>query len=497
MLNLRALYSASICVLQVTRYPSVKTTHLLLRKSLHTPFPLTTRTHTYNINVLVPASRVFSTGTSRMFPPRRSARLQAALASTPGDNESATRTRILITEEKQQQQEQQQQQPRTKKRKEAPQTSTAAKISAAKKSKAPKTAKKVKSTRTLTPRTSTKDTPATIVPPLPQECLPRSREQELLLEASHTQLLYIMGIDEAGRGPLAGPVVAAAAIIPTDIPGITDSKKITREETREELYEKIISSPNARWAVAIGDAARVDEVNILQATLECMRNAARGLMELEQFKLGSTCIVPVSESSENTSTDMHTPGNNESDDDKDVKIVKVYPREKVYSSKIHGCYIVCGINDADGEPMDINVNGNTSISDDLKSHDLDEETTHTSQLYYALVDGNRLPKEMPCDAEPIVKGDSKEYAIAAASILAKVTRDRLMHEYDALYPEFNLKQHKGYPTAAHMSKVREFGASPIHRRTFAPLKHMSFDDDGRIIVSSMEDSDAATSKKVK
>jgi ribonuclease HII len=294
-----------------------------------------------------------------------------------------------------------------------------------------------------------------------------------------------MGIDEAGRGPLAGPVVAAAAIIPTDIPGITDSKKITKEDTREELYEEIVSSPNARWAVAIGDAARVDEVNILQATLECMRNAARGLMELEQFKLGSMCIVPASESG-STSTDlMRTPADkNDSDNDKDVKIAKVYPREKEYSSKIHGCYIVCGINDANGKPMDIN--GNTNISDDLKSHDLDEETTRTTQSYYALVDGNRLPKEMPCDAEPIIKGDSKEYAIAAASILAKVTRDRLMHEYDALYPEFNLKQHKGYPTAAHMSKVREFGASPIHRRTFAPLKHMSFDDDGRIIVSSME-----------
>ena len=444
-----------------------------------------------------------------MFPPRRSARLHSALASTPGDNESTTR----ITKEKQP--------PPSKKRKEAPQNSIifgakeeapmgmarfgkdrfpeqypAIKDASAKKSKAPKIAKKKKNTRTPS-TSSTKDTPATVTPLLPQECLPRSREQELLFESSqssqskspsssHTRTqLYIMGIDEAGRGPLAGPVVAAAAIIPTDIPGITDSKKITKEDTREELYEEIVSSPNARWAVAIGDAARVDEVNILQATLECMRNAARGLMELEQFKLGSMCIVPASESG-STSTDlMRTPADkNDSDNDKDVKIAKVYPREKEYSSKIHGCYIVCGINDANGKPMDIN--GNTNISDDLKSHDLDEETTRTTQSYYALVDGNRLPKEMPCDAEPIIKGDSKEYAIAAASILAKVTRDRLMHEYDALYPEFNLKQHKGYPTAAHMSKVREFGASPIHRRTFAPLKHMSFDDDGRIIVSSME-----------
>jgi len=443
-----------------------------------------------------------------MFPPRRSARLQTALAaSTPGDYESIGTLTRIITKEKEK--EKHQQPPPTKKRKEASKTSTTAKTSAAKKSKAPttktKTTKKKKSTRT---RTSTKDPPAktTAVPPLPpQEFLPRSREQELLLESSQsssspsphttqTQLFqYIMGIDEAGRGPLAGPVVAAAAIIPMDIPGITDSKKITKEEMREELYDKITSSPNARWAVAIGDAARVDEVNILQATLECMRNAARGVMELEQLQLGiNTCIVPVSEISESTGTDMDmhsTPGNHESVDDKDVKIAKIYPREKEYSSKIHGCYIVCGINDANGKPIDIN--GNSISISDVKSHDLDEESTSTviSQLYYALVDGNRIPQEMPCDAEPIVKGDSKEYSIGAASILAKVTRDRLMHEYDALYPLYNLKQHKGYGTAAHMSKVRELGASPIHRRTFAPLKHMLFDDDGKIIVSSREDSD--------
>ena len=88
---------------------------------------------------------------------------------------------------------------------------------------------------------------------------------------------------------------------------------------------------------------------------------------------------------------------------------------------------------------------------------------------------------MPCDAECIVKGDSKEFCIAAASILAKVTRDRLMRGYNELYPEFELQQHKGYPTAKHMALVRKHGASPIHRRTFAPLKHMSFDEQGRIL----------------
>jgi ribonuclease HII len=88
---------------------------------------------------------------------------------------------------------------------------------------------------------------------------------------------------------------------------------------------------------------------------------------------------------------------------------------------------------------------------------------------------------MPCPAESVVKGDSKEFSIAAASILAKVTRDRLMHGYDRLYPKYNLGQHKGYPTAAHQNAVRDHGASPIHRRTFAPLKHMEFDEEGAVI----------------
>lgn len=81
----------------------------------------------------------------------------------------------------------------------------------------------------------------------------------------------------------------------------------------------------------------------------------------------------------------------------------------------------------------------------------------------------------------MVKGDGREYGIAAASILAKVTRDRLMHGYDRLYPEFGLAQHKGYPTSAHMAAVHQHGASPIHRRTFAPLKYWEFDADGGII----------------
>lgn len=253
-------------------------------------------------------------------------------------------------------------------------------------------------------------------------CLARTRERQLL-DDSTASILHVMGIDEAGRGPLAGPVVAAAAMVPTDIPGIIDSKKLTHEADREVLYERIVSSPNVRWAVAIVDAGRIDEINILQATLQGMKLAAQAVLSLPVSNLqDQPCI-------------SH-----------------------------NGTYVCRSQTDGNGQLMT----------------DWGIGTTLEASSVVALIDGNRLPPEMPCQAEAIIKGDSKEYCIAAASILAKVTRDRLMAGYAALFPVYDWQQNKGYPTAAHMAAVRRHGASPIHRRTFAPLKHMEFDEQGKV-----------------
>ncbi|KAH9539995.1 hypothetical protein CY35_15G085200 [Sphagnum magellanicum] len=190
---------------------------------------------------------------------------------------------------------------------------------------------------------------------------------------------HVAGVDEAGRGPLAGPVVAAACIIPASvmIPGVNDSKKLT-EGKREELYSQIISTPGVIYAVHVIDAATIDQINILQATLQAMV----------------------------------------------------------------GC-----------------VNKLTS------------KKTGESVPDYILVDGNRLPDGFSeKKAQCVVKGDAECHVIAAASILAKVTRDRMMLAYDKKWPEYGFKAHKGYGTSAHIAALLKNGPCDIHRRSFAPLK---------------------------
>ena len=178
---------------------------------------------------------------------------------------------------------------------------------------------------------------------------------------------FICGVDEAGRGPLAGPVCAAAVILPDDceIEGLNDSKKIS-EKKREMLFDIIIDKALA-YSIAYGTLEEIEEYNILQATYIAMNRAIEGL----------------------------------------------------------------------------------SIKPD-----------------FALIDGNRVPKGITIPCETVVKGDSKSYSIAAASILAKVTRDRLMLEYDQKYPQYLFAQHKGYGTKAHYEAIKQHGVCEIHRLSF-------------------------------
>jgi len=177
---------------------------------------------------------------------------------------------------------------------------------------------------------------------------------------------FICGVDEAGRGPLAGPVVCASVIMPLDNPilGIYDSKKLSQKK-REDLYKEIIDKAIC-YNTAIIDNTTIDNVNILNATKKGMQNAILGL--------------------------------------------KISP--------------------------------NLILVDAVKGLDIKRDYT------------------------PIIKGDATSYNIAAASILAKVTRDNLMAEYCATYPQYGFSKHKGYGTASHIQALKELGACPIHRRSF-------------------------------
>lgn len=177
----------------------------------------------------------------------------------------------------------------------------------------------------------------------------------------------VAGVDEAGRGPLAGPVCAAAVILPEncEIEGLNDSKKLS-EKKREALYDVIIEKALS-YDIQLVDNKVIDEINILNATMLAMTNAVNSL--------------------------------------------SVKPN-------------------------------------------------------YVIIDGNKVPKQLEIPADYVVKGDAKSMSIAAASILAKVTRDRLMLELDKKYPEYEFARHKGYGTKLHQEKLLEYGPCEIHRKTF-------------------------------
>lgn len=185
-------------------------------------------------------------------------------------------------------------------------------------------------------------------------------------EEKYREYEYICGIDEVGRGPLAGPVVAGAVILPRDcrILYINDSKQLS-EKKREELYDIIMSTAVA-YAVGYATPERIDEINILQATYEAMREAVGKLTSRPDILLNDAVKIP-------------------------------------------------GIN---------------------------------------------IPQV------PIIKGDAKSITIGAASIIAKVTRDRLMREYDKVFPQFDFAGNKGYGSASHIEALQKYGPTPIHRRSF-------------------------------
>ncbi len=199
-------------------------------------------------------------------------------------------------------------------------------------------------------------------------------ERELWLQS----LTHVAGVDEAGRGPLAGPVVAAAVVLPAHwqavgieerLRDLNDSKQLT-EAQRENFFAILTAHPEIRFAIAVVDAATIDRINILQATHRAMNEALAQLSPPPQHVL------------------------------------------------------------VDGRPV----------------------------------------KTMRFPQTALVKGDAKSYSIAAASVLAKVTRDRMMLEFHAQYPHYGFAEHKGYGTPQHRAAIAKFGACAIHRRSFAPIR---------------------------
>ncbi|MDO5471517.1 MAG: ribonuclease HII [Akkermansia sp.] len=183
----------------------------------------------------------------------------------------------------------------------------------------------------------------------------------------------VCGIDEAGRGPLAGPVVAAAVVLPPgyELPGLNDSKKLTARR-REALYEHLMADESVLKCVATATVAEIDELNILRATHLAMARAAQGLPQ----------------------------------------------------------------------PVD-----------------------------FCLIDGLAVPG-FPLPSANLVKGDARSLSIAAASVLAKVTRDRYMAQLAEQYPQYGFDRHAGYGTKAHLQAIQQYGITPHHRRSFAPVAQM-------------------------
>ena len=237
-----------------------------------------------------------------------------------------------------------------------------------------------------------------------------------------------------GRGPLAGPVVAAACYIkPTSSietfncgKGVINDSKMTTESQREEMYELLTNHKEVLWAVSTVSHTEIDEVNILQATMNGMRRSTSDLVDimLNQGRIRDA------EHAASSDIDLYNNGKNTKKSRNQ--------KQKVISSK--------------------------TLSEEHRT------ALITADQIVALVDGNRVPHEMPVAAKFVIKGDGSIFSIAAASIIAKVTRDRIMVQLDKEYPQYNLAKHKGYPTAEHRALLLQHGACEIHRRSYGPVK---------------------------
>ena len=272
---------------------------------------------------------------------------------------------------------------------------------------------------------------------------------------------YLFGVDESGRGSIAGPLVVAAVHIPSYdsksghtvpfIEGVRDSKQIQNTLERVKLFENINLS--YEWVVAIIAPECIDEINILQATLLGMNTASRALVSAALLDEDSTICL------------QHAQKINSS----------------FLSSKESACSYHQGMfsNKVISTPISYDSNGCMVLKNN-RPH-VAKILEKSNKQPYGLIDGNIVPSNFPYMAEAIEQGDAKEYCIAAASIIAKVIRDQIMEYYSSVYPKYDFERNKGYSYLKHLQGIRKHGITPIHRRTFVPLKHMTFDDNGLII----------------
>lgn len=292
-------------------------------------------------------------------------------------------------------------------------------------------------------------------------------------------LTRVVGVDEAGRGPLAGPVVAAAYCHPPGVPvvpGVRDSKLMT-EEQREEAYELLIRVPGAAWATCFRSAKQVDEENVLRAAMTAMSGAVRSLGGRPDVVLVDGNRIPEGIQAWVDATRREDQGREGAKEDRGVRgegAGKGAGKEVVGEGQ--------GIAEGDGNEAEC---APATESEGLLPVSQSALSCRSSSLW-----GEGVPQGEPgrafdlsgpsssASSSPlaapsvrcIIKGDSKVYSIAAASVIAKVTRDRRMLELDAIYPSYGFALHKGYGVPAHMRALSKHGPCPEHRVTYAPVK---------------------------